>query len=88
MANTSSAKKATRKIAHRTAVNANRRTRMRTYVRAVEDAIASGDAKKAQAALQAAEPELVRAGQRGLVHRKSASRKVSRLAKRVQKLGK
>lgn len=88
MANTSSAKKATRKIAHRTEINASRRSRMRTHVRAVEDAITAGDAKKAAAALQAAEPEIIKAGQRGIIHHKAASRKVSRLAKRVQKLGK
>ncbi len=87
MANTSSAKKATRKIAHRTSVNTLRRSRMRTFVRAVEDAITSGDAKKASAALQVAEPEIVRAGQSGIIHRKAASRKVSRLSKRVKKLG-
>lgn len=88
MANTSSAKKATRKIAHRTAVNSMQRSRMRTYVRQVEEAISAGDAKKAATALQAAEPVIVRAGQRGIIHRKAASRKVSRLAKRVAKLGK
>lgn len=88
MANTSSAKKASRKIAHRTAVNTMRRSRMRSQVRAVEEAISAGDAKKAQAALQAAEPEIIRAGKRGIVHQKAASRKVSRLAKRIQKLGK
>jgi len=60
---------------------------MRTFVRAVEDAITSGDAKKASAALQVAEPEIVRAGQSGIIHRKAASRKVSRLSKRVKKLG-
>lgn len=88
MANTSSAKKATRKIAHRTSVNTVQRSRMRTFVRAVEDAVTAGDAKKAQTALQAAEPEIIRAGQRGIIHRKAASRKVSRLTKSVQKLGK
>ncbi len=88
MANTSSAKKAARKIAHRTSVNTLRRSRMRTFVRAVEDAISAGDAKTAAAALQIAEPAIVRAGQSGIIHRKTASRKVSRLTKRVQKLGK
>ena len=87
MANTSSAKKATRKIAQRTSVNVMRRSRMRTHVREVEDAIKAGDAKKAVAALQLAEPEIMKAGQRGLIHRKAASRKVSRLAQRVRKLG-
>jgi small subunit ribosomal protein S20 len=87
MANTKSAKKATRKIARRTEVNKARRSRMRSYVRGVEDAIAGGDKTKALAALKAAEPELMRAAQRGVVHRKTASRKVSRLAHQIGKLG-
>jgi small subunit ribosomal protein S20 len=87
MANTSSAKKAARKIAHRTLINVERRSRMRTYLRAVEDAITAGDAKKAQAALAAAEPHLMRAARKGVIHRNAASRKVSRLANRVRKLG-
>ena len=56
MANTSSAKKATRKIARRAAINKNRRSRVRTYVRQVEEALASGDKAAAQAAFKAAEP--------------------------------
>ena len=87
MANTTSAKKATRKIARRTEVNKARRSRMRTYVRSVEDAIASGDKTAAAAALKAAEPELMRAAQNGVVHKRTASRKVSRLAHQVAKLG-
>ena len=87
MANTKSAKKATRKIARRTEVNKGRRSRMRSYVRAAEDAIAGGDRTKALAALKAAEPELMRAAQRGVIHRKTASRKVSRLAHQIGKLG-
>jgi len=87
MANTKSAKKATRKIARRTEVNKARRSRMRSYVRGVEDAIAGGDKTKALAALKAAEPELMRAAQRGVVHRKTASRKVSRLSHQIGKLG-
>ena len=87
MANTSSAKKATRKIARRTEVNKARRSRMRTYVRGVEDAIASGDKTAAAAALKAAEPELMRAAQNGVVHKRTASRKVSRLTHQVAKLG-
>jgi small subunit ribosomal protein S20 len=86
MANTSSAKKATRKIARRTEVNKERRTRMRTYLRLVEEAIAAGDAKKAGEALAAAEPMIMRAAQNGVIHRNTASRKVARLAKRVRKL--
>ena len=84
MANTPSAKKAVRKIARRTAVNRNRRTQMRTYVRKVEEAIASGDATAADTALRAVEPLLMRAAQHGIVHKNTASRKVSRLSKRVK----
>jgi len=87
MANTSSAKKATRKIARRTEVNKARRSRMRTYVRTVEEAIAAGDKSAAAAALRAAEPELMRAAQKGVVAKNAASRKVSRLAHRITKLG-
>ncbi|SIQ71705.1 small subunit ribosomal protein S20 [Rhizobium sp. RU20A] len=86
MANTSSAKKATRKIARRTEVNKARRSRVRTYVRKVEEAIASGDAAAAAAALKAAQPELARAASKGVMHSNTASRKVSRLASRVKAL--
>jgi small subunit ribosomal protein S20 len=86
MANTSSAKKATRKIARRTDVNKARRSRVRSFIRKVEEAIASGDAKLAQEALKAAQPELMRAAGRGVVHVNTASRKVSRLASRVKAL--
>lgn len=87
MANTSSAQKATRKIAARTAVNKDRRSRVRTYVRKVEEALASGDKAAAEAALKAAQPELMRAATKGVMHRNTASRKVSRLASRVKSLG-
>lgn len=86
MANTKSAKKATRQIARRSKVNQQRRTRMRTYLRAVEDAITAGDAKKAGEALASAEPILMRAAQKGAIHRNAASRLVGRLTKRVRKL--
>lgn len=86
MANTSSAKKAVRKLARRTAVNRLRRSRMRTYVRKVEEAIASGDAQLAATALQDAVPEMMRAAQKGVVHKNTASRKVSRLTARVKAL--
>jgi small subunit ribosomal protein S20 len=88
MANTTSAKKATRKIARRTAINKARRTRMRSYVGNVEDAIASGDRGKAQAALKDAEPIIMRAAQQGIVHKNAASRKVSRLTHRIATLAK
>lgn len=86
MANTTSAKKMARKIARRTEVNKARRSRMRTFLRKVEEAIAGGDPAVAAAALRSAEPELMRAAQRGIVHRNAASRKVSRLAKRITRL--
>ncbi|MBZ9796695.1 30S ribosomal protein S20 [Mesorhizobium sp. ES1-4] len=86
MANTSSAKKATRKIARRAAINKNRRSRVRTYVRQVEEALASGDKDAAQAAFKAAEPELMRAATKGVMHKNTASRKVSRLAQRLKVL--
>ncbi|MCB1446289.1 MAG: 30S ribosomal protein S20 [Rhizobiaceae bacterium] len=87
MANTTSAKKATRKIARRTAINKARRSRVRTYVRNVEEAIAAGDKSAAEAALKAAQPELQRAATKGVLHRNTASRKVSRLAQRVKTIG-
>ena len=87
MANTTSAKKATRKIERRTEVNKARRSRMRTFLRKVEEAIASGDQSAAAAALKAAQPEIMRAAQKGVVHKNTASRKVSRLAARVGALG-
>ncbi len=87
MANTKSARKATRTIAKRTKINQARRSRVRTSLRTLEDAIASGDKKAAAEALRKAEPELMRAAQKGVVHRKTASRKVSRLAHRIAKLG-
>ncbi|MEQ8282621.1 MAG: 30S ribosomal protein S20 [Parvibaculum sp.] len=86
MANTTSAKKAIRKIAARTEVNKDRRSRMRTFVRKVEEALASGDRKAAELALRAAQPEIMRAAQKGVIHKNTASRKVSRFAQRVKAL--
>ena len=83
MANTKSAKKAARQTERRAVTNKARRSRMRSFTRKVEEAIASGDREAAQAALKQAQPVLVSTAQKGLVHRKTASRKVSRLAKRV-----
>jgi len=88
MANTKSARKATRQIARRTEINKVRRSALRGSVRKVEEPIASGDRAAALAALKAAEPVIMRAAQRGVVHKNNASRKVSRLAHRVSKLGK
>lgn len=87
MAKTSSAKKAARKIARRTDVNRIRRSRMRTFVRKVEEALAAGDKTAAEAAFAVAQPELMRAANRGVLHKNTASRKVSRLAHRVKSLG-
>jgi len=86
MANTASAKKAVRKIARRSAVNRSRRSQMRTYIRKIEEAIAAGDQALAAAALHAAQPIIMRAAQKGIVHANTASRKVSRLTRRVDKL--
>ena len=86
MANTKSAKKAARQTIRRTEVNKSRRSQMRTYVRKVEEALDAGDASAAAAALTAAEPIMMRAVQKGIGHKNTASRKVSRLAKRVRAL--
>jgi small subunit ribosomal protein S20 len=88
MANTTSAKKAIRKIARRTAINKSRRTQMRGAVRRVEDAIKRGDRDAAVKAMASAEPELMRAAQSHIIHRNNASRKVSRLTHQIAKLGK
>lgn len=87
MANTKSAKKAVRQTIRRTAVNKTRRSQMRGSVRKVEEAIASGNKEAAQAALKKAEPIMARTAQQGILHRRAASRKVSRLAKRVGAMG-
>jgi len=86
MANTASAKKAVRKIERRTAVNKSRRSEMRTSLRKVEEAIASKDPNAAALALHEAEPQVARAAQKGILHKNTASRKISRLTKRVKAL--
>jgi len=86
MANTASAKKAARKMLRQTEVNKSRRSRLKAYVRKVEEALASGDKAAAKGALAAAEPILMRTAQKGVVHKRAASRKVSRLAARVRSL--
>jgi small subunit ribosomal protein S20 len=88
MANTTSAKKATRKIARRTVVNKARRTKLRTAVRTVEEAIKIGDRNAAVTAMKRAEPELMKAAQHNIIHRNNANRKVSRLTHQIAKLGK
>lgn len=84
MANTPSAKKAARKIEARTEVNKSRRSRVRTFLRKFEDAVASGDQVAASVAFKAVEPEMMRAATKGVVHKNTASRKVSRLAQRLK----
>ena len=86
MANTKSARKATRVSARRTKINQSRRSSMRGVVRGVEDAIAGGDRNAALAALQTTEPQIMRAAQKGLLHKNTASRKVSRLSRQIAKL--
>ncbi len=84
MANTPSAKKAARKIEARTEVNKSRRSRVRTFLRKFEDAVASGDQAAAAIAFKAVEPEVMRAASKGVLHKNTASRKVSRLSARLK----
>lgn len=86
MANTPQSKKRARQIERQTAVNKARRSRIRTFLRSVEEALASGDAKAAAEALKNAQPELMRGVTKGVVHKNTASRKISRLASRVKAL--
>ncbi|WP_339861603.1 30S ribosomal protein S20 [Paremcibacter congregatus] len=86
MANTLQAKKRIRSNARRALVNKARKSRIRTFVKNVELALESGNAEEAQVALKAAQPELMRGVTKGVIHKKTASRKVSRLAKRVKAL--
>jgi small subunit ribosomal protein S20 len=88
MPNIASSKKRVRTTAKRTAINTSRKTRVRGFIRKVEEAIASGDQKAALAALKAAEPEIMRGVSKGILHKNTGSRKVSRLTKRVGKLAK
>lgn len=87
MANTPQSKKRARQNASRYAVNKARRSRIRTYLRKVEEALASGDKDAAQIALRNAQPELMRGVTKGVFHKNTASRKISRLAARVKALG-
>ena len=84
MANTRSAKKAVRQTARRTEINKSRRSRIRNFVRKVEEAITAGDQGGAAAALQAAQPEIMRGAQKGIQHKNAASRKISRLSSRIK----
>jgi small subunit ribosomal protein S20 len=87
MANTASAKKRIRQIAKRTARNKSARSRLRTFVKKVEQAIAGGSQDDARAALRMLTPELMRAASKGLVHRNAVARKLSRLSKRIKAIG-
>ena len=83
MANTPQAKKRIRRNANRTAINGARVSRIRSFVKKVETAIAGGDKNAAAEALKQAQPELARGVARGVLHKNTASRKLSRLSKRV-----
>ncbi|MFG5384358.1 30S ribosomal protein S20 [Yoonia sp. R2-816] len=87
MANSPQSKKRARQNEARFQVNKMRRSRIRTYLRAVEEAIASGDQKAATDALRAAQPELMRGVTKGVFHQNTAARKMSRLSSRVKSLG-
>ena len=87
MANSPQAKKRARQNERRAAVNKARRSRIRTFLRRVEEAIESGDKDAAATALRAAQPELMRGVNKGIFHKNTASRKMSRLSARVKALG-
>ncbi|GAA0290513.1 30S ribosomal protein S20 [Rhodovulum strictum] len=87
MANSPQAKKRARQNERRYAVNKARRSRIRTFLRKVEEAIATGDQAAATAALRLAQPELMRGVTKGVVHKNTAARKMSRLSARVKALG-
>ena len=88
MPNIASSKKRVRTTAKRSAINTARKTRVRGFIRKVEEALAKGDKTAAQAAMKAAEPEIMRGVSKGILHKNTGARKVSRLSKRVAKLGK
>ena len=86
MANSPSAKKRVRQAERRTEINRNRRSRIRTSIKKVEETIASGDKQAAQAALRDAQPEIMRGATKGILHKNTASRKISRLSARIKAL--
>ena len=86
MANTPQSKKRARQSERKTEVHKARRSRIRTYLRKVEEAIASGNAETARETLKAAQPELMRGVTKGIVHKNTAARKISRLSSRVKAL--
>jgi small subunit ribosomal protein S20 len=87
MANTPQAKKRIRRNARRTEINGARVSRIRTFVKQAEAAIASGDKDQAQAAIRKVQPEIQRGVSKGVIHKNTAARKISRLSKRVAALG-
>lgn len=87
MANHASAKTRVRRNERRAAINTNRRSRIRTFIKKVEVAIESGNAKDAQEAFKNAQPEIMRGVAKGIFHKNTASRKVSRLSARIKALG-
>lgn len=87
MANSPQAKKRARQNDRRTQVNKARRSRIRTFLRNVEEAISSGDKEAAGTALRAAQPELMRGVTKGIFHKNTVSRKMSRLSARVKAIG-
>lgn len=86
MPNSNSAKKRLRQAIRRSEINRSRRSRMRTFVRKVEDAIEKGDKQAALAAIKSAEPEIIRGANKGIIKHNSASRKISRLTQRINSL--
>jgi small subunit ribosomal protein S20 len=86
MANSAQAKKRARQIERRTEVNKARRSRIRTYLKKVDEALESGDKSIAQQALKVVQPELMRGVSKGIMHKNTASRKMSRLSSRVKAL--
>lgn len=86
MANTASARKRIRQTKRRTERNQARKSRMRTFVKKVESAVASGDQQAATEALRAAQPEMQRAAGKGVIHKNTVARKLSRLSARIKKL--
>ena len=88
MANTPSAKKRIRTTLRKTDINKSRRSRIKTFVRKVEDALESKDAKAAMESLKAAQPEIMRGVTKGIFHKNTASRKISRLSSRIKAISK
>ncbi len=87
MANTPQAKKRIRRNERRTEINGARVSRIRTFVKQLESALAAGDKDQAKAAMQKVQPEIARGVAKGVVHKNTAARKISRLTKRVAALG-